>query len=133
MFVFFLIIGLLGFLYGIYYLSSLNELQKNGIEIDGIIISYESTGEGYQTPVIYFKTLNGEEIQKKPYFHSSSDLNKFIVYDNNINKKVTVIYNPKKPKIFAIKNDVMNYLGIFFLIIVSFVFLVVGVFNFINF
>ena len=130
MFVFFIIIGLLGFIYGLYSINALNSLHKNGIEVDGIILSYESDWEGNQIPIILFKTLDDEEIHKKPNYYSSSDLGKFIVYDNNIQKKVAIIYHPKNPRIFAVKDEEMNYLGIIFLLVVGFILIIIGIINY---
>lgn len=123
----FLILGTLFLFYGIYSLSSLIWITKNGIESHGKIVSYESDEKGYKTPVIEFQISEGRNFKGKPFLHTSSDLDKFQTYQKNINKTIKIIYNPKDPEKFILKDN-SNYFGLIILIIVglAFSFLSVG-------
>lgn len=123
----FLILGTLSLFYGIYSLSSLIWITKNGIESHGKIVSYESDEKGYKTPVIEFQISEGRNFKGKPFLHTSSDLDKFQTYQKNINKTIKIIYNPKDPEKFILKDN-SNYFGLIILIIVglAFGFLSVG-------
>lgn len=101
----FLMVGSLVLYYVIKSVSFLDEINKNGIEIVGKIVSYESDNEGYKTPVIEFETVDGKNLIGKPYIHASSDLDKFQSYSENINKNIRIIYSPESPEKFIIKNS----------------------------
>ena len=132
MYLVFIFIGLLGIFYAIYVISSLSDFQKKGIEVNGTILSYDSDYEGYRTPIIEFTTLNGIEIENKPKYYSSSDLGKVIKLDKNINSTITILYDPKFPERFIIKDEVtFSHIGIIFLTILSLVSLAIGIFKFI--
>lgn len=127
--IFFIIVGLCGFIYSLFTISSINDLEKNGIQVSAKIISYESDHEGYKTPIISFKTQEGDEIQKEPNYYSSSDLNKIKNHKKDINKTVQIKYNPKNPEIFMLKDDIMTFIIHILLLVVCSVFIIIGVFN----
>ena len=123
-----LIIGIALLLFAFYAIWFVNNLNKNGIESTGKIVSYESDNEGYKTPIIEFTIAEGKTFFGKPYIHGSSDLDKFRAYNQNINKAVKIIYNPKSPEKFILKGS-SNSFVIFFLIIVGLVFIYFSVIN----
>lgn len=124
----FLILGILVLCYSVSYLLFLNDIQKNGIESPGKIMLYESDDEGYKTPIVEFKTAEGELVQKKPYYYASSDLSKFRTYKNNLNKSVIVLYSQEKPEKFIIKSErEFNYGTIVFCFIVSLFFVLFAI------
>jgi hypothetical protein len=112
--------------YAVYSISSLNQINKNGIENLGKIVSYESDNEGYKTPVIEFEISEGKNFTGKPFLHTSSDLDKFLSYQKNINKTVKIIYNPDCPEKFILKDN-FNYFGLIILIIVGLIFSVLSI------
>ncbi|WP_316635589.1 DUF3592 domain-containing protein [uncultured Flavobacterium sp.] len=116
-----LLLGILLLFYTIYSISSLIQINKNGIEHHGKIVSYESDEEGYKTPIIEFQISEGKIFTGKPFFHTSSDLDKFQSYQNNINRTIKIIYNPDYPEKFILKGN-SNYFGITLLIVVGLVF-----------
>ena len=101
----FIIGGILIFNYGCSILIFLSYIKKHGIETIGKILSYESDEEGYKTPIIEFKTLEGISLTKKPYYYASTDLSRFRTYKNNVNQNVTIIYSLKNPEKFVIKTE----------------------------
>lgn len=117
----FLMLGTLILFYAIYSLSFLIHINKNGIENYGKIVSYESDGKRYKTPVIEFQTTEGKNFIGKPSLHTSSDLDKFQSYQNNINKTIKIIYIKKNPEKFILKDN-SNYFGLILLIIVGLLF-----------
>lgn len=126
----FIIIGLLMLLYGIQYFLFFKNIQKNGIETKGRILSYQSDNEGYKTPIIEFKTLENLEVKKEPYYYWSTDLSKFKSYKNNINESVSILYDPKSPEKFIIlKESKSNYVSVIFLGIFALIFITIGVFH----
>ena len=97
-------------------------------------MSYESDNEGYKTPIVQFKTLDGKEIQKQPYYYSFTDLGKIRTYENKINKTIIITYDSKYPEVFTIKNEqAFNHVAYFFLIVVSLAFIIIGVLNFLGY
>ena len=117
----FLMLGTALLFYAVYSISSLNQINKNGIENLGKIVSYESDNEGYKTPVIEFEISERKNFTGKPFLHTSSDLDKFLSYQKNINKTVKIIYNPDCPEKFILKDN-FNYFGLIILIIVGLIF-----------
>jgi hypothetical protein len=124
----FLLLGTLALFYAIYSISSLMDLNKNGIEHHGKIVSYESDDEGYKTPIIEFQISEGKIFTGKPFLHTSSDLDKFQSYQNNINKTIKIIYNPDYPEKFVLKGN-SNYFGMALLIIVGLAFCGISIGN----
>ncbi|QSB26137.1 DUF3592 domain-containing protein [Flavobacterium sp. CLA17] len=124
----FLMFGTLALFYAIYSVLSLIHITKNGVENHGKIVSYESDNEGYKTPIIEFQISEGKNFKGKPLLHTSSDLDKFQSYQKNINKTIKVIYDPKDPEKFVLKNN-SNYFGLIILIIVGFVFCSISIGN----
>ncbi|MFB9079629.1 DUF3592 domain-containing protein [Flavobacterium procerum] len=124
----FLILGTFALGYACYSLVFLNKINKNGIEIDGRILSYESDSEGYKTPVIEFQIAAGIIITGKPFLHTSTDLDKFRTYSGNINKTIKIIYSPDNPQRFILKNS-FNGFGMVLFIIVGLVFLGISIGN----
>ena len=126
----FLIIGLIVLIYGIHYYTFLNNIDHNGIESIGEILRYESDDENYKTPIVKFDAKNGINIEAKPYYYSSTDLSKFRTYKNKINKKITVIYEPKKPERFIIKGERnFNYISLLFISLGGLIFMIVAIAN----
>lgn len=131
----FLILGTFVFYYGFHYLFFLNSIDKKGVEVVGKILSYQSDGEGYKTPIIEFES-KGLLIKEKPYYYASTDLSKFRTYDSNIEKLVPILYCPNNPERFILKSEKgFNYFSLFFALIVGLIFMIVGlshVFGFIK-
>lgn len=120
----FLILGTLAFYHGFSRLMFLDYIEKNGIESIGKILSYESGEDGHKTPIVEFKTIEGDIVLKKPYCYVSTDLSMFKSYQDNINKNVTIIYSLKNPEKFVLKTEKdFNYGGNIILIIISLIFL----------
>ena len=126
----FIILGLFVLLYGIQYFLFFKNIQKNGIETNGKILSYQSDNEGYKTPIVEFKTLENIEVKKEPHYYWSTDLSKFRTYKNRINESVSVLYDPKFPEKFIIaKDNQSNYISLLFLGIFALIFIAIGVFH----
>jgi hypothetical protein len=117
----FLMLGTLIVFYGIYSISFLIQINKNGIENLGRIVSYQSDDEGYKTPIIEFQISEGKNFIGKPFLHTSSDLDKFQSYQKNINKTIKIIYNPTDPEKFVLKGN-SNYFVSVILIIIGCIF-----------
>ncbi|PWB22165.1 hypothetical protein DCO46_17885 [Flavobacterium sp. HTF] len=101
----FLMLGIFALVFAVYSILFLNIIRKNGIETTGKIVSYDSDGEGYKTPVIEFQIGEEETITAKPFLHTSSDLDKFRSYQGNIYKPVKIIYNSESPEKFILKDN----------------------------
>lgn len=124
----FIIIGLVILLYGIQYFLFFKNIQKNGVETKGRILSYQSDYEGYKTPIIEFKTLESLEVKKEPYYYWSTDLSIFRSYKNHINEFVSILYDPKFPEKFIILRErKSNYVSVVFLGIFALIFITIGV------
>ena len=124
----FLILGSLATFIGIQSWIFIVDIQKNGIESIGKILFYESDEDGYKTPTIEFKTKNGNQIKKKPYYYASTDLSKFRTYKNKINESVSVLYDKNNPEKFVVGNErSFNYFSLILIILVGIVFLTVGI------
>jgi hypothetical protein len=117
----FLMLGTLLLFFAIQSLLFLIKINKNGIENHGKIVSYESDEEGYKTPIIEFQISQGKTFTGKPYFHTSSDLDKFKSYNKNINKTIKIIYNPDHPEKFILKDNSSNF-AVILLIIAGLIF-----------
>ncbi|SFD62186.1 DUF3592 domain-containing protein [Flavobacterium phragmitis] len=123
-----LMMGMLALIYAVNSIFFLNNISKNGIGITGKIVSYESDNEGYKTPVIEFKTAEETLITGKPSFHTSSDLDKFRSYRGNIDKPIKIVYDPKNPEKFILKDN-SNGCGLIFLIIIGLIFTYISIGN----
>ncbi|KAF2512818.1 hypothetical protein EYY60_06835 [Flavobacterium zhairuonense] len=84
----FLMLGTVFLIYVVYTVLYLNDISKNGIEIRGEIVSYESGEEKYKTPIIEFQIAEEKKITGKPFFYTSSNLDQFRSHRENINKTV---------------------------------------------
>ena len=125
-----LMIGSFISFYGIHYYKFLININQNGIESVGKILQYKRDDEGYKTPIVKFETKEGLEIETEPYYYASTDLSKFRTYNKNINKTVTVIYEPNKPKRFIIKSESnFNYISLLFMSLGGIIFLIVAITN----
>ncbi len=124
----FLIFGIIALVYTVNSILHLNNISKNGIEITGRIISYESDAEGYKTPIVEFQTIEEKIITGKPSFHTSSDLDKVRSFQANIHKSVKIIYNSESPEKFILKDN-SNGFGLIMLAIVGLVFTYISVGN----
>lgn len=124
----FLLLGIACTYYSIHTLLVLNKLNKNKIECFGKIVSYESDSEGFKTPLIEFETSDGKTFRGKPFIHSSSDLDKFKTYKENINKNIKIQYNFKEPENFIIK-DQSNGCTVILVTVIGLVFLAISIGN----
>ena len=124
----FFILGFLVIIIGIQTWIFMVGIQKNGIESVGKILYYEADEDGHKTPTIEFKTKNGIQIKKKPYYYASSDLSKIRTYKNKTNESISVLYDKKNPEKFIIGNENnFNYFSLVFIILVGIIFLSVGI------
>lgn len=113
----FLILGTIMLYNAFSTLIFFDHIKKNGIECTGKILSYKSDEDNHKTPVIEFKTIQGNLITKKPYYYASTDLSIFRTYKNNINKNIGIVYSPKNQDKFIIKTEKnFNYGSIIFMI-----------------
>ena len=125
-----LIIGPLVLYYSINSWRFLSNVKHNGIECEGIILSYEPDDEGHKTPIIEFETFENKIIKEKPYYYASTDLSIFLKYQNNLNKKVLIIYDKENPEKFVLKTETnFNYGSLIFAIIISLIFITIGFAN----
>ena len=124
----FLMLGTLALLYSIEFILFLNDIKKSGIEIIGKIVSYKSDAEGYKTPIIEFQISEEKTISGKPFFHPSTDLDKFVSFKGNINKFVKIVYNCKSPEKFIIKDN-SNGFAIILILIVGLFFTIISIGN----
>lgn len=124
----FLILGSLVTIIGIQSWFFMVDIQKNGIESVGEILFYESDSDGFKTPTIEFKTKNGNQIKKKPYYYSSTDLSKIRTYKNEINTSVPVLYDKNNPEKFVLGNErSFNYFSLILITLVGIILLIVGI------
>lgn len=106
----FLILRILLFLFGIISITFLVRIYKIGLSLKGKIIEFETDGEGDMMPVIEYTTLIGELVKEKPHIYTSTDLSKLLKNENSINQTVMILYDPKDPKKFVLKNEEgLNY------------------------
>lgn len=108
-FYFLLLLGVLFLLISILALNFLNDIDKTGIEIFGRIVAYDSDEEGHKTPIIEFQTSDGKFFKGIPLIHSSSDVDKFRSYEENINKKIKILYSADCPENFIIKGKTYTF------------------------
>ncbi|WP_369012680.1 DUF3592 domain-containing protein [Flavobacterium anhuiense] len=104
-----LLLGVLCLLISILALIFLNDIDKTGIEIFGRIVAYDSDEEGYKTPVIEFQSSDGKLYRGTPLIHASSDIDKFRSYQENINKKIKILYSADCPENFIIKGKTYTF------------------------
>jgi hypothetical protein len=118
----FLILGTLISYLGLASVIFLKKITKSGIEWTGNIIEFQSDSDGYKTPLIEFKTMEGEIIREKPFIYASTDLSKIRSYSNYIDQSVPILYDQDDPKKFVLKNEEsFNY-------VVFILFILVGIF-----
>ena len=87
-------------------------INESGIEIEGTILRYESGNKGHKTPIIQYKTIEGQEIEKQPYFYTSTDLSIIRSYKENINKTVRLKYISQNPEKFILtEENSVNYVA----------------------
>jgi len=108
-FYFLLLLGILLLSVSILALNFLSDIDKTGIEIFGKIVAYDSDEEGHKTPIIEFQTSDGKFFKGTPLIHSSSDVDKFRSYQENINKKIKILYSPDCPENFIIKGKTYTF------------------------
>jgi Protein of unknown function (DUF3592) len=119
----FLLLGILLMFFAINSLTFFDYINKNGIKTNGKILSYEKDEDGHKTPIIEFKTLDGNIIIKKPHYYASTDLSIVITYQHNINKNVEIVYSPKKPEMFILETEKkFNYGSVILIMIISLIF-----------
>jgi hypothetical protein len=113
----FLILGILLMYYSVNSLIFFDYINKKGIKTNGKILSYEKDEDSHKTPIIEFKTLEGNLITKKPHYYASTDLSIVKTYQNNINKNIEILYSPKNPELFIMeKEKKFNYGSVIFMI-----------------
>jgi hypothetical protein len=120
-----LLLGVLCLLISILALNFLNDIDKTGIEIFGRIVAYDSDEDGHKAPIIEFQTSDGKFFKGTPLIHASSDVDKFRSYQENINKKIKILYSADCPEHFIIKGKSYR----FFLNLVAIVGLVLIIFS----
>lgn len=129
----FLLLGSLILFYVIKYSLFLNNINKNGKETAGKILTYEMEHKGHKTPLVEFE-INGKKIIKKPYYYASTDLSKFKTYKNKIDKIIPIVYIPENPEKFIIKSEKeFNYFTLIFSSIVGIVFIIISFAQLCNF
>lgn len=96
-----LLFGLVFFAIGSGLTYRQRTLEKQGIETQGVVVSlqenYDSDGSTY-TPVIQFKTTNGQSVEFLSSYSSSPP-------DYKVGEQVTVVYPPEQPDEAIIKWD----------------------------
>ncbi len=132
----FIIMGSVFFIIGIHAWVFAYTIKKYGISSFGRVINYESDNDGHTIPIVQYKTKNGKEIIKKPYLYMTAYIGRITTYKNNIYDKVPIVYNPKNPKRFILKEEhSQNHLGVVFITIIGIVLIGVGlskIFNIIS-
>ncbi|HEX6172055.1 MAG TPA: DUF3592 domain-containing protein [Chitinophagaceae bacterium] len=114
----FIIYNALGFgllCYLVFYYFRKEKIRKNGLPADGEIINFESDHDGGRLPIIKFKTLSGELIEKK---YDSTVRSKYKIGDT-----VQIIYDPSKPVNFVIDSPWERGMNILFIVIAVLAFL----------
>lgn len=123
----FIILGSLVMFLCIHYYLAIKTINKSGIETKALILNYTRDHDGYKTPTLKFKTLDGTEIKKEPYYYASTDLSKFRSYSDKINETVSVKYDLNNPEKFIICDEKnFNWGTIVFAMIVGLIFLCVA-------
>ncbi len=111
----------------ILFLRSLHIYGKTAV---GKILTYQKGSRGSKTPVIEFKTLNGDIISEQPFVYTSTDLSKIRTYKNLIDTEVKVLYDPKNPTKFVLADESgFNNLVLTFGLLVALSFIVVSIFG----
>lgn len=124
----FLILGFVIFYYGISCFIFLNYISKHGIETVGKILSYEADSDGYKTPIIEFKAMDGTLYSKKPIIYASTDLSIFKTYSKDLNKIVPILYSEKNPEKFVMKTEKgFNYGTLTLMLLISIIFLIISI------
>lgn len=97
-------IGLSLLLFGIYFRKKISKINKNGIEVEGIVfdtVQSDSMRSSANYPIIRFVTLEKEWITEEYNISTIPGVLKE-------GQKVKVIYNSNNPKEFYIKSKIIS-------------------------
>ena len=110
------------------YWRFLLNIEKNGIEGVGKILSYESDYKGYKTPIVEFTSKSGTHVRKKPHFHVSTDFSKLLTHKNTIDTTIDILYDPNSPEKFVIDEEENFYrLSLIFAMFGGLLFFTIGI------
>ncbi len=110
------------------HLKGINNLEKNGVRTIGTVVGKNRDRYGYQSPVIRFICMNGNVIEKEPFYYAASDINKFQNFKNVMGKEFTLLYDKNHPEKFVIAEQLfLNRLATRFMIFISLLFFIVAV------
>jgi hypothetical protein len=124
----FLILGTIFSYWGFASVIFLNKISKFGIEWTGNIIEFQSDSDGHKTPLIEYKTIEGEIIREKPFIYASTDLSKIRTYNNEINQSVPILYDQNEPKKFVLKEEEsFNYMVFIIFILIGLIFVGISI------
>lgn len=106
------IFGIIIAIYGFSFLADSQSLDENGVIVKGKVIDIAKKAI-YRSPIVQFKTLEGQSVTFKSKLEVNKDLFKY-----TIGQEVKVIYdknNPQNAEINAFweRNMAQLYLGIF--------------------
>jgi hypothetical protein len=105
----------------------LNKVQKRGIKCIGRILSYQSGFKGSKTPVVEFKSVQGELITGQPTAYASTDLSIIRSYKKYIDRPVSVLYDKDDPQKFILTGETeFAYAAYIFAILVALAFIIIG-------
>lgn len=82
-----------------------SRLVKRGATSTGKIKGYELDQDDGRTPSIEFTTQAGEVINKNPFLHTTTDLTKFRSNKKQVDREVSIIYDPLHPERFIIAEE----------------------------
>lgn len=109
-----LILGLVFFAMGLSSILFLNKVQKHGIRCTGKILSFETDSDGDKIPVVQFIVEGSREmITKRPALYTQTDLSKLRSYGKEINKEVSILYDPDDPAQFVLAGKMPSNYVIF--------------------
>lgn len=98
---FLLLFGLLFFAIGSGLTYQQRRLEKQGIEVQGVVIrlqeNYDSDSSTY-APVVHFTTNSGQNVEFITSYYSSPP-------DYEVGEQVLVVYSPEQPEKAVIKGD----------------------------
>lgn len=93
-------------------------IKKTGSRTEAKVIGYETDHDGDKTPVLEFKTSEGNIIEGKPYISISANLSGFRLNSKKKYIPVPILYLPNDPNKFVIENsEGSNYGALVFFII----------------
>jgi hypothetical protein len=125
---FLFIFGSTFFFLGIYSIFFMKQIQKNGIECTGRILSYQSDSDGHKTPLVEFTPIGGGTIRKEPSIYLSTDLSKIKSYKNIIDREVAILYDPNRPSRFILLTEgAFNYLACAIVTMAGLIFILISV------